>query len=87
MVKKGHPGLTSKELINIMTRQWGEVSEEEKRIWKYRAEQMKDQNMDPTIMAELVEMDDTNVLDLPTDDDGGGIKRAAAKKASKSVSV
>jgi hypothetical protein len=87
-VKTGHPGLSSKDLISIMTRQWGEIGEEERRIWNYRAEQMKEQNVDHTIMAELSEMDDTNALELPTYDNGGGTKRAAAKKASaKSVSV
>ena len=38
--KKSHPDVPAREVVSIMSRQWANTSEEEKSIWRYRAEQL-----------------------------------------------
>ena len=44
LMKKSHVGevISSKDMISTLARQWANTSEEEKQIWKYRADQMKE---------------------------------------------
>jgi hypothetical protein len=90
-IKKDHPDVPSKDIIGIMARQWAATNEEEKQIWKYRAEQMKDQYMDPALVQQqAAEIEQVGLTEPPSasDDNGGGKKRAVGKKEpAKSVSV
>jgi hypothetical protein len=96
IIKKNHADVPSKDIISIMARQWASISDEEKQIWKYRADQMKDQYAvidasAPGGMAAMNDQSETMEDDIQEafSDDGGGKKRATIKKviANKSVSV
>lgn len=39
--KKSHPDVPAREVVSIMSRQWANTSEEEKNIWRFRAEQLE----------------------------------------------
>ncbi|KAL3941285.1 MAG: hypothetical protein SGBAC_004333 [Bacillariaceae sp.] len=38
--KKSHPDVPAREVVSIMSQQWTNTSEEEKNIWRFRAEQL-----------------------------------------------
>ncbi|CAJ1911465.1 unnamed protein product [Cylindrotheca closterium] len=38
--KKTHPDVPAREVVSIISRQWTNTSEEEKNIWRFRAEQL-----------------------------------------------
>jgi len=38
--KKSHPDVPAREVVSIISRQWTNTSEEEKNIWRFRAEQL-----------------------------------------------
>jgi hypothetical protein len=94
LIKRDHGELPSREIISILARQWGSTSEEEKQIWKYRAEQAREEPF-PTVPGMLPddhETDDDETLDEEDgiDDDTGGGKRRANRRdlhATSSVSV
>eukprot|EP00934_Nitzschia_sp_Nitz4_P006838 Nitzschia sp. Nitz4//scaffold58_size112336//33270//33792//NITZ4_004024-RA/size112336-augustus-gene-0.3-mRNA-1//1//CDS//3329554962//6828//frame0 len=41
LLRKEQPELSSRELVAILARQWDVTSEEEKLVWKYRADQAR----------------------------------------------
>ncbi len=93
LIRKDHADLATREIISMLARQWGSTSEEEKQIWKYRAEQSRDEPF-PTIPGILPEVpdigDDTSDEDDDVDDvdeESGGGKRRATRKDGVAVSV
>jgi hypothetical protein len=69
--KKSHSDVPATEVVAIMARQWMSTSEEEKNIWKFRAEQM---DLEPAPLQEASDLEEE------TDDPNNGKKRAALKK-------
>jgi len=61
----------------MVARQWAETTEEEKEIWKLRAEQLKEEQQS---------VQEVGMLQLPTASDDGDKKRPA-KKAKTTASV
>lgn len=82
-MKKSNPNIPSKDLISIMARQWAIMTDEEKQIYKIRAEQLKDQYMDPASLQQdaSTEIDGIGLIEHSASDDNGGGKKKAAKKA------
>lgn len=80
-IKKNHAEMPSKDIIAMVARQWGQISEEEKELWKQRAVATH------TAMHEMdlhVEMDD-----VFADEDDKKKKRLAgpSKKVKSTAEV
>lgn len=92
IIKKEHTDLPSREIISILAQQWGSTSEEEKQVWKYRAEQVRNEPFPtiPGMMPDVPEMDeDTQDEEDVIDDETGGGKRRASRRdpVTPSISV
>lgn len=77
--------MPSREIISLLARQWGSTSEEEKQIWRYRAEQSRNEPFPtvPGIIPDVHEMEDEleeEAVDHD-DDEHGSVKRRALKAA------
>eukprot|EP00980_Cylindrotheca_fusiformis_P008725 scaffold1868_cov193-Cylindrotheca_fusiformis.AAC.10 len=71
--KKSHPDRPAAEITSIMSKQWTATSEEEKRVWNFRAKQQ--------MQSEKVSLQDTVDQDDETNDPANAErKRPALKK-------
>ena len=91
-MKKNHPGMSPSGLIGLMNIQWedmmnGNDTEKQQQVWKSRAEQMKEQYMNPVIMEEILRnnimMEDNDDED---DDDNDEEDHDDKKRSSSSSS-
>lgn len=82
LIKKDNPELASKDIISALARQWAGTSEDEKQIWKYRAEQTRHEPYptNPGLMPDVPDTDDELDDDDETDEDTGGGKRRATTR-------
>lgn len=74
----------------MLARQWASTSDEEKQIWKYRAEQSRNEPFPtiPGLMPDVPGMDDGSVDDDDgVDEETGGGKRRAIKRETDTPSA
>lgn len=90
-IKKQNTDMPSKEIISMVARQWAQVSEEEKGLWKERAVASSATQQAAEVVEELQGAGDEFYAEGDGDkgEDGGKKKRAASpnKKAKVSAEV
>lgn len=92
LVRKEHAALSSRDIISILARQWASTNEEEKQLWKYRAEQARIEPY-PTIPGMMpldaeIGPEEEEELDEDEHHDADEVKREAIKDAnSAEISV
>ena len=83
LIKKEQGELTSREIISMLARQWGTTTDEEKQIWKLRADHARNEPF-PTIPGLMPddpdEDDETSDEDFGIEDETGGRKRRALRR-------
>jgi len=82
-IKQSHIGdVTSKAMLALVAEKWAETPEESKEIYRYRADQMKDQLANPATGHHTAasELEEVELPEPPNADDGEDKKRAIGKK-------
>jgi hypothetical protein len=91
VIKQSHIGdVTSKAMLALVAQKWAETPEGSKEIYRYRADQMKDQLANPATGHHTAasELEEVELPELPNADDGEGKKPAIGKKeAEKGIPV
>jgi hypothetical protein len=81
LMKKDHADMPTPEIMSILDRQWASTSEEEKQIWRYRAEQSQKEHF-PTIPGLL------DLEGLPEEETGATKERGSGTDlVTKRISV